>query len=109
MSARPAVRRRQRLSGSKSSSFWREIPGSALEGDMARFVEAAETVGFTAIQAKRAASQSVGRLLIQTGRALDDLGLGDLDALSDTCRAREAATGAATAPPPRSNAAARAA
>jgi integrase len=77
----------------KLTSFWREIPGSPLEADMVRFLNAAETLGFTPIQAKRAASQSIGRLLIQTGRALDDLGLADLDALADACRTREAATG----------------
>lgn len=77
----------------KLSSFWREIPGSLLEADMARFLEAAETLGFTPIVAKRAASQSIGRLLIQTGRNLDDLELADLDALTDACRTREADTG----------------
>ena len=77
----------------KLSSFWREITGTRLEADMARFVEGSETVGFTPIQAKRAASQSVGRLLIQTGRPLDRLALADLDALADACREREALTG----------------
>jgi len=77
----------------KLSSFWREIIDTRLEADMVRFVEVAETVGFTPIQAKRASSQSVGRLLIQTGRRLDQLGVADLDALADACREREAATG----------------
>jgi integrase len=77
----------------KLSSFWREIRDSPLEADMARFRDTAESVGFTALQAKRAASQSIGRLLIQTGRPLDDLELADLDALADACRHREAATG----------------
>ena len=77
----------------KLSSFWREIIDTSMEADMVRFVEVAETVGFTPIQAKRAASQSVGRLLIQTGRRLDQLGVADLDALADACREREAATG----------------
>jgi integrase len=81
------------LVSKKLSSFWREITGTPLAADMARFVETAELVGFTAIQAKRAASQSIGRLLIQTGRCLDELGVADLDALSNACRAREAATG----------------
>lgn len=77
----------------KLSSFWREIAGTDLEPDMARFVEAAESVGFTKVQATRAASQSIGRLLIQTGRPLAQLGVADLDALADACRQREAATG----------------
>jgi len=77
----------------KLSSFWREIPGSPLEADMARFLATAEMLGFSPIRVKRAASQSVGRLLIQTQRSLDDLELADLDALADACRRREAATG----------------
>jgi len=60
---------------------------------MNRFCDTAVAVGFTELQAERAASQSVGRLLIQTGRPLDQLTIGDLDALADACRAREAATG----------------
>jgi integrase len=77
----------------KLSTFWREIAGTTIEADMTRFVETAELVGFTPIQAKRAGSQSIGRLLLQTGRRLDDLELADLDALADACRHRETATG----------------
>lgn len=77
----------------KLSSFWREIDGSPLEADMTRFCDTAVAVGFTDIQAKRAASQSIGRLLIQTGRPLDQLTIADLDALTDACRTRESATG----------------
>lgn len=77
----------------KLSSFWREIVDTPLEADMVHFVEVAESVGFTPIQAKRAASQSVGRLLIETGRPLAHLEVGDLDALAEACRRREATTG----------------
>lgn len=77
----------------KMSSFWREIDGSRFGADMTRFCDTAVTVGFTEIAAKRAASQSVGRLLIQTGRRLDQLTVRDLDGLAEACRAREAATG----------------
>jgi integrase len=77
----------------KLSSFWREVPGTTLEADMAQFCEAAVAVGFTEVQAKRAASQSIGRLLIQTGRGLDELTLADLHALAGACRDREATTG----------------
>lgn len=77
----------------KLSSFWREIPGAPLEADMAKFCDAAIGVGFTNIQATRAASQSIGRLLIQTGRPLDQLTIADLDALTDACQTRESATG----------------
>ena len=77
----------------KLPSFWREICGTSTEAGMGRFCDTAVAVGFTQIQAKRAASQSVGRLLIQTGRPLEQLNIGDLEALADACRAREAATG----------------
>ena len=56
----------------KLSSLWREIIDTLLEADMVRFVEVAESAGFTAVQSKRAASQSVGRLLIQNGRPLSE-------------------------------------
>ncbi|MGI8757099.1 MAG: tyrosine-type recombinase/integrase [Acidimicrobiales bacterium] len=77
----------------KLSSFWREVAGSPIEADMARFLSAAETIGFTPIQAYRAESQSVGRALLQTGHVLDDLRVSDLDELADACRRRSAATG----------------
>ena len=81
------------LAAKKLSSFWREIEGSRLEADMSRFCDTAVIVGFTEIQARRAASQSVGRLLIQTGRPLEALTVGDLDDLTAACRARQATTG----------------
>jgi integrase len=77
----------------KLSSFWRDIGGSPLESDMARFRQGAETVGFTPIQALRVASQSVARLLIQSGRHLEELSLADFEELTDACRRREVSTG----------------
>ncbi len=77
----------------KLSSFWREAAHSPLAGDMARVVDTATAVGFTPIQARRAASQSIGRVLLQTGRRLDDVTVADLDALAEACRDREVATG----------------
>ena len=77
----------------KLSSFWREVAASPLAADMDRFCRTAAAVGFSEVQARRAASQSVGRMLIQTGRRLDQLTVGDMEALADACRAREAVTG----------------
>ena len=77
----------------KLTSFWRDVAGSRLEPDMARFRRGGESVGYTPIQMLRCASQSVGRLMIQTGRPLDELTLGDLDDLADACRHREEVTG----------------
>jgi integrase len=77
----------------KLTGLWGELAGTPLEGDINRFCSAAEAVGFTPLQARRAASQSVVRLLIQTGRPLHALTLTDMDDLADACRHREAATG----------------
>lgn len=77
----------------KLASFWREIAGSALEEDMTLFCEAAESIGYTPINAWRSASQSVGRLLIQSGHRLDELTLADFEELTTACRKQEEVTG----------------
>ncbi|MGQ0824669.1 MAG: tyrosine-type recombinase/integrase [Actinomycetota bacterium] len=77
----------------KLSSFWRDATGSPLEDDMERFRDAGEAIGFTPIHALRIASQSVGRLVVQTGRRLDELTLADFDELAAACRDRQASTG----------------
>jgi integrase len=77
----------------KMSSFWRDIVGSPLEADMTRFRQGAEAIGFTPICSLRMASQSVGRLLIQTNVRLDQLTLGDFDELIEACRLRAEQTG----------------
>lgn len=77
----------------KLPSFWRDVAGSPLEAEMAQFREAAEGIGYTPIQSLRVASQSVGRLLIQSGRCLARLTVSDFDELADACRRREASTG----------------
>ncbi len=80
----------------KLASFWREITGTSLEEDMARFCRAAESIGYTPINAWRSASQSVGRLLIQSGRRLDELIVADFAELTAACRNHEEATGKGT-------------
>jgi site-specific recombinase XerD len=77
----------------KLSSFWRDAAASPLEADMERFRGGAEAIGFTPIHAVRIASQSVGRLVVQTGRHLDELTLTDFDELTAACRERQARTG----------------
>jgi integrase len=76
----------------KLSSFWRDLAGTPIETDMARFRQGAESIGYTPIQALRMASQSVGRLLIQTGRPLDQLTLSDFSEMADACKERERST-----------------
>ncbi|MGH9304878.1 MAG: tyrosine-type recombinase/integrase, partial [Acidimicrobiales bacterium] len=77
----------------KLSSFWRDLAGTPIGADMARFRQCAEAIGYTSIQALRVASQSVGRLLIQTGRPLDELTLVDFTEMTDACGERERSTG----------------
>ncbi|MGH3567454.1 MAG: hypothetical protein ACRDRH_15750 [Pseudonocardia sp.] len=66
----------------KLSSFWRDLAGSSLEADLRRFVVTAGELGFSERMASGVASQVVARLLIHTGRGLDDLTVVDLDELA---------------------------
>jgi integrase len=77
----------------KLSSFWREIAASPLAADMERFRQGAEAIGFTSISSLRMASQSIGRLLIETNVCLEQLTLDDFDKLTQACRRRGLETG----------------
>ncbi len=77
----------------KLSSFWREIVASPLASDMERFRQGAEAIGFTSISSLRMASQSIGRLLIESNVGLEELGLKDFDELAQACRSRGMQTG----------------
>ena len=57
----------------KLSSLWRDLAGSALQADLDRFVAAARELGFTERVGSAIASQVIARLLIATGRGLDEL------------------------------------
>jgi integrase len=72
----------------KLSSFWREVAASPLAVDMERFRQGAEAIGFTSISSLRMASQSVGRLLIESNVSLEQLTLDDFDQLAQACRRR---------------------
>lgn len=52
----------------KLSVFWRHLPPGPLAEDLAQFLGAARELGFTERTRSAAASQVIGRLLIQTGR-----------------------------------------
>ena|ERR1039458_9669559 len=69
----------------KLSSFWREILASPLAADMERFRAGSEAIGFTSISSLRMASQSVGRLLIESNVSLEQLTLDDFDQLAQAC------------------------
>jgi integrase len=77
----------------KLSSLWRDLDGSALQPDLDTFMTAARELGFSQRVASAVASQIIARLLIQTGRDLDELTERDLTDLVAACRARQAATG----------------
>ena len=77
----------------KLVGFWSHVEGSTLEDDLITFRQGAEAIGFSPPNTLRVASQSVGRLLIQTGRSLDELTLADLEDMARACQRRERATG----------------
>lgn len=77
----------------KLSSLWRDLDGSALQPDLDRFMAAARELGFTERVASAVASQIIARLLIQTGRDLDELAEQDLADLAGACRDRQASMG----------------
>ena len=77
----------------KLSSFWRDLTGSALQPDLDRFVAAARELGFSQRQASAVASQIIARLLIQSGRGLDELTEADFADLVLAGKARQHRTG----------------
>jgi integrase len=75
----------------KLAVFWRHLPPGPLAEDLARFLGAAQELGFTERTRSAAASQVIGRLLIQTGRRLDALIDNDFDDLLAASTVREGA------------------
>ena len=75
----------------KLAVFWRHLPPGPLAEDLARFLGAAQELGFTERTRSAAASQVIGRLLIQTGRRLDALTDKDFDDLLTASAARHGA------------------
>jgi integrase len=72
----------------KLAVFWRHQPPGTFAEDLARFLGAAQELGFTERTRSAAASQVIGRLLIQTGRRLDALTDNDFDDLLAASAAR---------------------
>ena len=77
----------------KLVGFWSTIVGGPLEADLSAFRTAGEAVGFTPTQMLRIASQSIGRILVQSGKHLGEVTLVDLDDLASACRDRETESG----------------
>jgi len=78
----------------KLSSVWREIEGGPLKAEIDRFLTAAESLGFTMRVRLGTGSQVPVRLLIQTGRRIEELVQGDLDEFAEACHERTRRTGA---------------
>ncbi|QOR70818.1 tyrosine-type recombinase/integrase [Ruania alkalisoli] len=77
----------------KLSPLWREIETSPLRAEIDGFLDAAEHLGFTARTRLATGSQVPARLLIQTGKPMRQLTLGDLAEFAAACREREHITG----------------
>ena len=73
----------------KLSTFWREIKNSPLAGELDAFMNAAAELGFTERVRFATGSQVPARLLIQTGRRLDQLQVEDLAQLRAACHDRQ--------------------
>jgi integrase len=74
----------------KLVNFWREAAAGPLGPDLESFCLGAQAIGYTPAMSVRVASQSVGRMLVQTGRHLEELGLADFEELARACAEREA-------------------
>ncbi|WP_427172294.1 tyrosine-type recombinase/integrase [Arthrobacter sp. 92] len=77
----------------KLSSIWREVKDSPLTVDLDRFMTAAADLGFTDRVRFATGSQVPVRLLIQTGRRLEQLTLADLAEFTAACQDRQERTG----------------
>lgn len=77
----------------KLSTFWREIKCSPLADDLATFMNGAAELGFTERVRFATGSQVPARLLIQTGRRLEQLTVSDLVEFRAACHDRQERTG----------------
>lgn len=77
----------------KLSTFWREIHSSPVKAGLDRFMAAADELGFTERVRFATGSQVPARLLIQTGRPLEQLTLADLAEFTRACQDRTTRTG----------------
>lgn len=77
----------------KLSTFWRELDGSPVKVSLDRFMAGAEELGFTERVRFATGSQVPARLLIQTGRPLEQITTADLAEFTAACHARHERTG----------------
>jgi hypothetical protein len=77
----------------KFASIWREVKSSPLAGDLDVFISTAAELGFTDRVRFATGSQVPARLLIQSGRRLEELTMADLAEFTNACGDRERRTG----------------
>ena len=77
----------------KLASIWRETPSSWIGAEVDRFLAAAEELGFSQRVRLGTGSQVPIRLLIQTGRGIEELTGEDLDEFVAACHQRQQRTG----------------
>lgn len=77
----------------KFTSIWWETPRSPMSTDLDRFLLAAGELGLTHRTRLAVGSQVIARLLIQTGKTLDELTDADFDDLAEAGRERERTEG----------------
>lgn len=73
--------------------FWHELELSPMKSDIESFLYAAQEAGFSKKVSMRVASQTIARLLIQSGKSLQELKYSDLSNLANACKERKDATG----------------
>lgn len=73
----------------KLSSFWRFLPHSRWAQDIDRFLAQSADLGFTKRTGMAVASQVAGRVLIQTGKSLDQITDADLADFRSACDQRQ--------------------
>ena len=77
----------------KLCGFWNELELSPMESDIERFLLTAQEAGFSNKVSKRVASQTIARLIIQSGKSLLELKYSDLGDLANACEERKDTTG----------------
>ncbi|CAG4933606.1 hypothetical protein [Acidithrix sp. C25] len=77
----------------KLCGFWHELEASPIKSDIDSFLLGAQKAGFSEKVSIRVASQTIARLLIQSGKSLHELKASDLSDLANACRERKDATG----------------
>ncbi len=77
----------------KLCGFWHELKLSPMKSDIESFLLGAQEAGFSKKVSMRVASQTIARLLIQSGKSLEELESSDLSDLANACIERKDATG----------------